>query len=58
MVQRRQWSHFQNHRGGSAGVAGQSHPTARPCLISGWNYAPTPEFGVWVKQALQKNAGP
>jgi hypothetical protein len=34
------------------------HPTARPCLISGWNYAPTPEFGVWVKQALQQNAGP
>jgi hypothetical protein len=34
------------------------HPTAAPCLISGWSYAPTPEFGVWVKQALQKNAGP
>lgn len=31
------------------------HPTAAPCLISGWDYAPTPEFGVWVKQALQKN---
>ena len=34
------------------------HPTAAPCLISGWSYAPTPEFGVWVRQALQKNAGP
>ncbi|HZL46884.1 MAG TPA: cellulase family glycosylhydrolase, partial [Opitutaceae bacterium] len=34
------------------------HPTAWPCLISDWNYTPTPKFGVWVKQALQKNAGP
>jgi endoglucanase len=33
------------------------HPTAAPCLITGWSYVPTPEFGVWVKQALQKNAG-
>lgn len=31
------------------------HPTAAPCLISDWNYTPTPEFGVWVKQALEKN---
>jgi aryl-phospho-beta-D-glucosidase BglC (GH1 family) len=28
------------------------HPTAWPCLISDWNYTPTPHFGVWVKQAL------
>jgi len=34
------------------------HPAAWPCLISDWNYTPTPEFGVWVRQALQKNAGP
>jgi endoglucanase len=31
------------------------HVTAWPCLISDWNYTPTPEFGVWVKQALAKN---
>ncbi len=31
------------------------HPTAWPCLISDWNYTPTPEFGVWVKEALAKN---
>jgi len=31
------------------------HPTAWPCLIADWNYTPTPEFGVWVKQALAAN---
>ena len=31
------------------------HPTAAPCLISDWSYAPTPEFGVWVRQALSEN---
>lgn len=31
------------------------HPTAWPCLIADWNYTPTPEFGVWVKEALAKN---
>jgi hypothetical protein len=31
------------------------HVTAWPCLISDWNYTPTPEFGVWVKQALAEN---
>ena len=31
------------------------HTTAWPCLISDWNYTPTPHFGVWVKQALEKN---
>jgi hypothetical protein len=31
------------------------HTTAWPCLISDWNYTPTPNFGVWVKQALEKN---
>jgi hypothetical protein len=28
------------------------HPAAGPCLISDWNYTPTPYFGAWVKQAL------
>jgi hypothetical protein len=31
------------------------HPTAWPCLISDWNYTPTPQFGVWIKQALARN---
>jgi hypothetical protein len=31
------------------------HPTAWPCLVSGWDYQPTAEFGVWVKAALAKN---
>jgi hypothetical protein len=28
------------------------HTSARPNLISDWNYTPTPNFGVYVKQAL------
>jgi cellulase (glycosyl hydrolase family 5) len=28
------------------------HPSAGPRLISDWSYTPTPNFGVWVKQAL------
>jgi hypothetical protein len=36
-------------------VAWDLHPAAAPCLISGWSYQPTPEFGVWVKQELMKN---
>jgi hypothetical protein len=31
------------------------HPTAWPCLVSDWNYTPTPHFGVWVKHALAEN---
>ncbi len=31
------------------------HPEAWPCLIADWNYAPTPQSGVWVKLALAKN---
>ena len=31
------------------------HPTAKPSLISGWDYEPTPSFGVWVKKALTAN---
>jgi len=34
------------------------HPAAKPCLISGWDYAPTPEFGLWVQRALQNNVRP
>jgi hypothetical protein len=30
------------------------HPGARPSLISNWDYTPTPKFGVYVKQALEK----
>ncbi len=28
------------------------HPTAGPTLISGWDYKPTPNFGVYVKKLL------
>ncbi len=28
------------------------HPTAGPVLISDWNYTPTPDFGVYVKELL------
>jgi len=28
------------------------HPQAGPTLISDWNYAPTPDFGVFVRQML------
>ena len=28
------------------------HPTAGPTLIADWNYMPTPEFGVYVKELL------
>ena len=31
------------------------HPAAWPCLISDWDYTPTPHFGICVKQALAKN---
>ncbi len=33
-------------------VAWDFHPSAGPTLISGWDYAPTPDFGIFVKQAL------
>jgi endoglucanase len=32
------------------------HPTAAPCLISDFNYTPTPEFGVWVRQVLAEKS--
>jgi len=28
------------------------HTSARPNLISDWDYTPTPDFGVYVKKAL------
>jgi endoglucanase len=34
------------------------HPAAGPRLISDWNYTPTPQFGVWVKQALLGTLSP
>jgi hypothetical protein len=33
-------------------IAWDFHPSAGPTLISGWDYTPTPDFGVFVKQAL------
>jgi hypothetical protein len=33
-------------------IAWDLHPSAGPTLISGWDYSPTPDFGVFVKQAL------
>jgi hypothetical protein len=33
-------------------VAWDLHTTARPNLISDWDYTPSPKFGVYVKQAL------
>jgi hypothetical protein len=31
------------------------HPSASPCLISDWDYTPTPQFGAWVRRALTEN---
>lgn len=33
-------------------IAWDFHPSAGPTLISGWDYTPTRDFGVFVKQAL------
>ncbi len=35
-----------------AWTAWDFHPQAGPTLISGWDYTPTPDFGVFVKQML------
>ena len=35
-----------------AWVAWDLHTSARPNLISDWNYTPSPAFGVYVKRAL------
>ncbi len=32
------------------------HPGAQPCLITGWDYQPTPYWGVYVKAALAARA--
>ncbi len=34
-------------------IAWDFHPSAGPTLISDWNYTPTPNFGVFVKQELE-----
>jgi len=34
------------------------HPAAGPCLISNWSYAPTADFGVYVKKLLTKGKLP
>ncbi len=39
-------------------TAWDMHPAAAPCLISGWDYAPTPYFGVPIKEALAAANGP
>jgi hypothetical protein len=33
-------------------IAWDFHPAAGPTLITGWEYTPTPDFGVFVQQAL------
>jgi len=33
-------------------IAWDFHPSAGPTLISDWDYTPTPDFGIFVKQAL------
>ena len=33
-------------------TAWDMHPSAGPCLISDWNYTPTPYYGIFVKEAL------
>jgi hypothetical protein len=33
-------------------IAWDLHPSAGPTLIANWNYTPTPNFGVYVKQML------
>lgn len=32
------------------------HPSANPCLITGWDYKPTSYWGKYVKEALSKKA--
>jgi hypothetical protein len=39
-------------------TAWDMHRSAAPCLISDWNYTPTPHFGVLVKQALAEPSSP
>lgn len=39
-------------------IAWDLHTGAEPTLISDWNYTPTPDYGVYVKQALAGEALP
>jgi hypothetical protein len=39
-------------------VAWDLHPAAGPTLIADWNYMPTPDFGVYVKQLLVTGKSP
>ncbi|MGB7583099.1 MAG: glycoside hydrolase family 5 protein [Sedimentisphaerales bacterium] len=39
-------------------TAWDMHPAAGPTLIAGWNYMPTPDFGVYVKQLLITGKSP
>lgn len=39
-------------RHGWSWIAWCMHPSAEPCVISDWNYTPTPYFGVLVKRRL------
>jgi hypothetical protein len=39
-------------------IAWCMHPSAHPCVIRDWTYAPTPEFGSLVKLALRDQAVP
>jgi hypothetical protein len=36
-------------------IAWDLHTSARPNLISDWNYTPSEHFGVYVKQALGRS---
>ena len=38
-----------------AWTAWDFHPSAGPTLITGWDYTPTPRFGVHVKKALERS---
>jgi hypothetical protein len=39
-------------------AAWDMHPAAGPTLIADWNYMPTPDFGVYVKQLLVTGKAP
>jgi hypothetical protein len=34
------------------------HPAASPCLIADWDYTPTPDYGVYIKELLAKGKLP
>ena len=47
---------LQDHRW--SWIAWDFHPAAGPTLISNWDYNPTPDFGVFVRQALTGSLPP